>query len=105
MPDNEKHIVGPVLLPGKVADAIVMALRECNQRVAVTDRGGYLRVSVLGSCTLTEEAVSHWLGAPFRLPSDLERVMPSFRGRMNIEGGKVSWSVQGDTSKLGKEGS
>ena len=104
MQDEEIRIVGPVLLPGKIADAIVMALRESNARVNVIDRGGYLRVGVPGSCSLTEEAVSHWLGAPFRLPSDLERVMPSFQGRMDIRGGTVSWT-HGNTSRIDKKGS
>jgi len=38
--------VGPVLLSGRVSDAIVSAIRQQNAGVRVTQRGSYLRVSV-----------------------------------------------------------
>ncbi|NUQ34199.1 MAG: MmoB/DmpM family protein [Planctomycetaceae bacterium] len=85
--------VGPVLIPGETAQAIILAVRELNRDVGVVDRGGYVRVNVPGRCVLTAESVRHWLNGPFDLPGDLERVMPSFRGRMTLDGETVCWSV------------
>jgi len=76
--------VGPVLLAGRVADAIVAAIRRQNAGARITLRGSYVRVAVSRRCEVDARVVADLLGEPFRLPSDLERVMPSFRGRLRL---------------------
>lgn len=85
--------VGPVLAAGPVADAIVAAIRRENDRVEVTDRGSYLRVLVPVRCAVSRAAIESVLSRSFRLPGDLEQVMPSFRGRFHVSEEQASWSV------------
>ena len=85
--------VGPVLEAGDVADALVAAIREENADVAVDDRGAYVRVGVPRVCRLSREAVERRLGRAFRLPADLERVMPSFKGRLKMDDDGASWEL------------
>jgi toluene monooxygenase system protein D len=85
--------VGPVLIAGRVADAIVAAIRKQNPGVRVSSRGSYLRVSVPDRCAFHGREVEHILGDRFRLPQDLERVMPSFRGRMALSEDVASWQA------------
>ena len=85
--------VGPVLEAGDVADALVAAIREENPDVTVDDRGAYVRVSVPRVCRLSRQAVERRLGRAFRLPGDLERVMPSFKGRLKMDDDGASWEL------------
>jgi hypothetical protein len=87
--------VGPVLTAGPVADAIVAAIRRENERVEVTDRGSYLRVLVPARCAVSRAAIESALSRSFRLPGDLEQVMPSFRGRFQVSEDQASWSLGG----------
>jgi toluene monooxygenase system protein D len=87
------HEVGPVLLAGRVADAIVSAIRAQNPGARVAYHGSYVRVSVAGRCDVDRVAIERLLGEPFRLPGDLERVMPSFRGRLLLSDDLASWEV------------
>ena len=88
-----KRAVGPVLESGDVALALLAALRERNAGLQVLDRGAYLRVSVPGRCVLRREDVERSLGRPFRLPGDLEMVMPSFAGRIRVDDDEVVWEL------------
>jgi toluene monooxygenase system protein D len=85
--------VGPVLTSGRVADAIVVAIKEENPGAQVTDRGSYLRVLVPRRCRVTRVAIETALSRPFHLPGDLELVMPSFRGRFFVSADQACWSV------------
>jgi hypothetical protein len=85
--------VGPVLEAGDVAQAIVDAIEEENESVTVQDRGAYWRVGVPLRCHVSRAAIERRLGRPFRLPGDLERVMPSFKGRLAIGDDAVSWEA------------
>ena len=87
--------VGPVVLASDIGWAVVAAIREQNAGVNIQDRGSYLRVLVSGRCGMTCEAVARALGRPFRLPSDLELVMPSFRGRLLITTEQATWTFEG----------
>jgi len=84
--------VGPVLEAGEVAQAIVDAIRAQHPDARVVDRGSYWRVLVAGSCRITRAAIEARLGRPFVLPGDLERVMPSFKGKLLLSEDEVSWS-------------
>jgi toluene monooxygenase system protein D len=88
--------VGPVLATGPLTAAVVRALRELNPGLDVLDRGAYLRVSSPGKCRLTRASVEANTGKPFRLPADLEAIMPSFRGRLHITDDEVVWAAAED---------
>jgi hypothetical protein len=88
---QQQDAVGPVLIAGPLADAVVAAIQELNGEVTVIDRGAYLRVLVRERCRLTCAAVERRTNGTFRLPADLEMVMASFRGRLRIEEDEVIW--------------
>jgi hypothetical protein len=85
--------VGPVLLAGRVADAIVAAIRKQNSGVRVSSRGSYIRVAATDRCEVHGHVVEQLLGERFRLLHDLERVMPSFRGRLVLSEDVASWEA------------
>jgi len=84
--------VGPVLDAGEVGRAILAAIRALNEGVRVDDRGAYLRVLVAGACRVTRAAIEEKLGRSFRLPQDLEREMPSFKGRFSVDEEEARWT-------------
>jgi hypothetical protein len=85
-------LVGPILRSGVTANAIIAAIRELNEGVTVLDRGSYLRVGAPGRCIVTRSAIEAHLGRPFRLPADLEPMMPSFAGHLAISDDEARWS-------------
>jgi toluene monooxygenase system protein D len=89
-PDRVER-VGPVLEAGAAAAAILAAIRLENADVTVDDRGAYWRVGVPWRCRVSRAAVERELGRPFRLPQDLEMVMPAFKGRLKISAEGVAW--------------
>jgi toluene monooxygenase system protein D len=87
--------VGPVLIPGPVADAVIAAIRGEHEDVQVVDRGAYLRVMVPRRCRLCALKVAQLLDDTFQLPGDLEAIMPSFRGRLTIASDQALWELVG----------
>ena len=87
--------VGPVLAKGRRADAVVAAIRELNENTEVVDRGAYLRISVAHSCTVTRQAIERHTGEPFLFPSDLEMIMPSFKGHLALTEDVAVWKFRG----------
>jgi hypothetical protein len=85
--------VGPVLQAGDRAFAVVDAIRELNQDVEVFDRGAYLRVLVPRTCVVTRAAIERRLGDVFAMPDDLEQIMPSFKGELELSDDGASWSL------------
>jgi toluene monooxygenase system protein D len=90
---SQPNEVGPVLLAGRVAEAVVAAIRKQNVGVRVSSRGSYVRVAVTGHCEVHGHVVEQILGERFRLVHDLERVMPSFRGRLSLSEDVASWDA------------
>lgn len=86
--------VGPVLKTGAAAAAIVAAIRELNPDAEILDRGAYIRVLSPGRCILTRAAVEKNLGSAFCLPMELERVMPSFKGKFALSEDEAVWSFE-----------
>ena len=84
--------VGPVLQKCAVAAAVIRALQERHQDLSVLDQGSYLRVRTAPPCVLARTRVEELLGEPFELPSDLERIMPSFRGTLRITSEQAQWT-------------
>jgi hypothetical protein len=81
-----------VLARSTAAEAVIEAIRDSNDAVCVVDRGAYLRVLRAESCAVTRAAIEARLGQPFELPSDLEAIMPSFRGNLRVTSAEVIWS-------------
>jgi hypothetical protein len=86
--------VGPVVLASEIGRAIVAVIREQNKDVEVQDRGSYLRVLARARCGVTRLAVERALGRPFRLPSDLELIMPSFSGSLSVTEDEAVWTFE-----------
>jgi hypothetical protein len=82
-----------VLECGDLADAIIDAIRERHPSMELEDRASYVRVLVPSRCVLDRAAVERRIGRPFRLPLDLEQVMPSFKGRLKIDAEQAVWAV------------
>jgi toluene monooxygenase system protein D len=89
-----KDQVGPVLEASDAARAVVAAIRGLNPDAVVEDQGSYLRVLVPGRCRLTRQAVEKALGRPFRLPGDLEVLMPAFKGMLDLSEEEAVWSFR-----------
>ncbi|MDY7105090.1 MAG: MmoB/DmpM family protein [Actinomycetota bacterium] len=83
--------VGPVLRAGRLGEAVAAAVSRGDGGVEIEDRGGYLRVTAPPPCVVRRDAVEEELGEPFALPGDLERVMPSFRGRLVLSEEEARW--------------
>ena len=94
-PHDAAASVGPVLTKGRRADAVIAAIRELNENIIVTDRGAYLRVSVPVACTVTRQAIERHAGEPFVFPSDLEMIMPSFKGQLALTEDVAVWTFGG----------
>jgi toluene monooxygenase system protein D len=90
-PGSSPYGVGPVLSAGEASHAVLEAMKSLNRDLTVLDRGSYWRVTAPGGCRLTREAVEKRLGRAFKLPSDLEAVMPSFTGRFRVDEEEARW--------------
>lgn len=86
--------VGPVLEASDAGRAVVAAIRRLNVDVVVEDQGSYLRVLVPHRCRLTRQAVESSLGSPFTFPGDLERLMPAFKGMLDLSEDEAVWSFK-----------
>jgi toluene monooxygenase system protein D len=85
--------VGPVLLSGSVANAIIAAIKDLNQDVMVVDRGAYIRVLVPRYCVVTRSAIETHLGRSFRFPGELETVMSAFKGSLQLNQNEAAWRL------------
>jgi toluene monooxygenase system protein D len=85
--------VGPVLQKGGVTDRVVAAICELNSGARVIDRGAYIRVLAHRRCRVTREAIERHVGEPFQLPSDLELIMSSFKGKLDISEEEAVWQL------------
>ena len=92
---NRRDHVGPVLEASETAAAVVRAIRLLNAGAVVEDQGSYLRILAPGRCIVTRRAIEEVLGRPFRLPGDLELLMPSFKGTLQISEDEAVWSFGG----------
>jgi hypothetical protein len=86
--------VGPVLEASEAARAVLEAIRGLNEGTVVVDQGAYWRVLVPGRCVVTRRAIEARLGRPFRLPADLEPLMPAFKGLLECSEEEAVWSFR-----------
>jgi len=91
-----RSAVGPVLIAGPLSNAVVAAIQDENRDVVVLDRGAYLRVLVPRRCVVTRAGVEQRTGQPFRLPTDLEAIMASFKGKLALDASGAVWSLPGE---------
>lgn len=90
--ENDTHDwVGPVLQKESVTGAVVAAIQEQNEGARVVDRGAYVRILSYPRCRVTRQAIERHTGEPFRLPSDLELIMSSFKGRFEVSEDEAVW--------------
>jgi hypothetical protein len=86
--------VGPVLEDSEAARAVIAAIQGLNAGTIVEDQGAYLRVLVPRRCVVTRRAIETSLGRPFRLPADLEPLMPAFKGLLQMSEEEAVWSFR-----------
>jgi hypothetical protein len=91
---DSSNRVGPVLGTGLVADAVIAAIQQHHAEAVILDRGAYRRVLVPGRCVVTRTAIEEHLGRPVHFPGDLEKVMPSFKGRFTVSETCAVWADQ-----------
>ena len=87
------HGVGPVLHATPFAWSVVSVIEEENTDVHVRDEGAYLRVLVPRVCRLSRAGLEAATGSAIRLPGDLEAVMSSFTGVMQLTEDGAVWRL------------
>jgi hypothetical protein len=80
-----------VLTASPAGRALGAAILAANAGATMEDRGGYLRIKALPPCRVALERIRTELGEAFDLPSDLEALMPSFRGRLVLDAEGIRW--------------
>jgi toluene monooxygenase system protein D len=90
--------VGPVLHTTPFARTVISAIREENERVIVHDEGAYLRVLAPRICRLSRAGLEAATGVTVRFPGELEVVMSSFTGVIQLTEDDVVWRLAGEPS-------
>ena len=90
--------VGPVLHATPFAWAIVSVIEEENAQVLVHDEGAYLRVLVPRVCRLSRAGLEAATGGVVRFPGELEVVMSSFTGVMQLTEDGAVWRLAREPS-------
>ncbi|MDG4667214.1 MmoB/DmpM family protein [Mycobacterium sp. 236(2023)] len=90
--------VGPVLQATPFARAVVSAIRDENDEVTVQDEGAYLRVLAPRICRLSRAGLEAATGVTVRFPGELEVVMSSFTGVMQLTEDDVVWRLAAEQS-------
>lgn len=90
--------VGPVLNSTPFARTVISAIRDENEQVVVHDEGAYLRVLAPRVCRLPRSGLEAVTGAAVRFPGELEVVMSSFTGVMELTEDDAVWRLAGEPS-------
>ena len=90
------HGVGPVLHATPFAWSVI--LEEENTDVRVQDEGAYLRVLVPRVCRLSRAGLEAATGSAIRFPGELEVVMSSFTGVMQLTEDGAVWRLAREPS-------
>ena len=88
--------VGPVLHATPFARSVVAVIEEENTHAVVQDEGAYLRVLSPRVCRLSRAALEAATGSVIRFPGDLEVVMSSFAGVMQLTEDDAVWRLAGE---------
>lgn len=90
--------VGPVLQATPLARCVIEALEEEHPDLFVEDAGAYYRVFAPNVCRLRKEVVDEIAGRDVVFPRELEVILSSFTGRMQMnQSGAVWWSARVET--------
>ena len=89
------HGVGPVLHATPFAWSVI---EEENTDVRVQDEGAYLRVLVPRVCRLSRAGLEAATGSAIRFPGELEVVMSSFTGVMQLTEDGAVWRLAREPS-------
>jgi len=96
---GDAHLgVGPVLHATPFARSVVSVIEEENTHVLVRDEGAYLRVLVPRVCRLSRAGLEAATGFAIRFPGDLEVVMSSFSGVMQLTEDSAVWRLAREPS-------
>jgi toluene monooxygenase system protein D len=90
--------VGPVLHATPFARTVIGAIQCENQQLVVQDEGAYLRVLAPRICRLSRAGLEAATGRTIRFPGELEVVMSSFTGVMQLTEDDVVWQLAGESS-------
>src|ERR1700749_1292715 len=94
---GDAHLgVGPVLHATPFARSVVSVIEEENRHVLVQDEGAYLRVLSPRVCRLSRAGLEAATGSAIRFPGDLEVVMSSFSGVMQLTEDGAVWRLSRD---------
>jgi toluene monooxygenase system protein D len=85
--------VGPVLHATPFARAVVSVIEEENTDMRVQDEGAYLRVLVPRVCRLSRAGLEAATGSAIRFPGELEVVLSSFTGVMQLTEEGAVWRL------------
>ena len=91
--------VGPVLHATPFAQVVVSVIEEENTEVLVHDEGAYLRVLVPLVCRLSRAGLEAAAGGAVRFPGDLEVVLSSFAGVMQLTEDAAVWRLPRQTAE------
>ncbi|MCU1696987.1 MAG: hypothetical protein JWR34_3050 [Mycobacterium sp.] len=95
---NTAESVGPVLHSTPFARTVISAIQDENEQVIIQDEGAYLRVLVPRICRLSRAGLEAVTGVNVRFPGELEVVMSSFTGVMQLTEDDVVWRLAGEPS-------
>lgn len=90
-----EQLVGPVLHATPFALTVVSVIEEENHEAVIVDEGAYLRVLAPRVCRLSRVGLETATGPDTRFPGDLEVVMSSFAGVMELTEYGAVWRVAG----------
>ena len=91
--DEPDRLVGPVLHATPFAHVVAAVIEDENDDVIVRDEGAYLRVLAPGTCRLPRAALEAATGPAIRFPGDLEVVMSSFTGVLQLTDDGAIWTL------------
>jgi toluene monooxygenase system protein D len=90
--------VGPVLPATPFARSVVSVIEDENEHVLVHDEGAYLRVLAPRVCRLSRAGLAAATGPAIRFPGDLEVVMSSFTGVLQLSEDDAVWRLASEPS-------
>jgi toluene monooxygenase system protein D len=90
--------VGPVLHATPFARSVVSVIEDENEHVLVQDEGAYLRVLAPRICRLSRGGLEAATGFAIRFPGDLEVVMSSFTGVLQLTEDGAVWRLASQPS-------
>jgi toluene monooxygenase system protein D len=96
--DNLEHGVGPVLHATPFALAVVSVIEDENREAVIIDEGAYLRVLAPRVCRLSRVGLEAATGPGIRFPGDLEVVMSSFTGVLELSEDGAVWRIANEPS-------